>query len=218
MREQILQMIEQEKLIVIVRGVPSDKLIPIAEAMYAGGVRLLEITFDATGKVSSEDTAMNIAALVSHFGNRMAIGAGTVLTPQQVELTHQAGGQFIISPDANPDVIHRTRELEMISMPGALTPNEIQKAHLDGADFVKIFPMTSMGPEYIKAIKAPLSHIKMMAVGGINLSNIPDYLKVGICGFGIGSNITDKKLIDTENYAGLQQLAENYVKVIKGSV
>ena len=98
MREQIIQAVEQEKIIVIVRGIEREKLIPLAEAMYAGGIRLLEVTYSANGKVSEEDTAENIRILAEHFKGRMYIGAGTVLTEKQVELTAQAGGKFIISP------------------------------------------------------------------------------------------------------------------------
>ena len=108
MRDRIIESVLAEKLIVIVRGVEKSKLIPLAEAMYEGGIRLLEVTYDATGKVSDEETAANIKTLADHFGNRMYIGAGTVISPKQVELTKAAGGLFIISPDTNPEVIQKT--------------------------------------------------------------------------------------------------------------
>lgn len=114
MRDTIINAIEQEKLIVIVRGIEREKLIPLAEAMHAGGVRLLEVTYSANGAVSDEDTAENIRILCEHFGDRMYIGAGTVLKPEQVDMTKAAGGQFIISPDAYDVVIKRTRELEAV--------------------------------------------------------------------------------------------------------
>lgn len=215
MREQIIQTIEQEKLVVIVRGVAREKLIPLAEAMYAGGVRLLEITYSANGAVSDEDTAENIRMLAEHFGDRMYIGAGTVIKPEQVELTKKAGGHFIISPDTCEAVIRKTRELEMVSMPGALTATEIQTAHRAGADFVKMFPITSMGTSYVKAVKAPLSHIRLLAVGGVDLENIKDYLKAGVCGFGVGSNIIDKTMLAEEDYTGITALAKAYTEAVK---
>ena len=132
MRAQIIKTVEQEKLIVIVRGVEREKLRPLAEAMYAGGIRLLEITYSANGKVSDADTAENIRLLAEHFAGRMYIGACTVLTEKQVALTAQAGGKFIISPDTCPPVIEKTRELGLVSMPGALTPSEMQIAHRSG--------------------------------------------------------------------------------------
>ena len=215
MREQIIQAVEQEKIIVIVRGVEREKLIPLAEAMYAGGIRLLEITYSANGKVSDEDTAENIRLLAEHFAGRMYIGAGTVLTEKQVELTAQAGGKFIISPDTYPAVIEKTRELGLVSMPGALTPSEMQIAHRNGADFIKIFPITSLGASYVKAVKAPLSHLKMLAVGGVDESNMAEYLKAGVNGFGLGSNIIDKKKIAENDWAGITALAEKYVALVK---
>ena len=198
MREQVIRTIEEEKLVVIVRGVERAKLIPLAEAMYAGGVRLLEVTYSANGSVSDEDTAENIRILADHFQGRMYIGAGTVTKPEQVLLTHKAGGKFIISPDTYEEVIRKTRELEMVSMPGALTPTEAQTAHRAGADFVKLFPISEMGPAYVKAVRAPLSHIKFLAVGGVDLTNIPDYRKAGVRGFGVGSNIIDKKMLQDD--------------------
>ena len=134
MRGKVIQKIEKEKIIAIVRGVESEKLIPFAEAVYAGGIRLLEITYSADGSVSDEETAKNIQKLSEQFDGRMYIGAGTVLTEKQVELTYEAGGKFIISPDTYPEVIRKTRELDMVSMPGALTPSEIQSAHRAGAE------------------------------------------------------------------------------------
>lgn len=215
MKNQIINDIIENKLIVIVRGVKADNLIPLAEAMYEGGIRLIEITYSADGVVSDEDTAKSIASLVNHFGNRMHIGAGTVLTPKQVDLTAEAGGKFIISPDTNEEVIRRTVERGLVSMPGALTPTEIQAAHRFGADFVKLFPVTSLGPDYVKAVKAPLSHIKLLAVGGIDTENLSTYLKAGISGAGIGSNIVNKKLIDTGDFKAITELAKKYVQCVK---
>lgn len=145
----------------------------------------------------------------------MYIGAGTVLTEKQAELTKSAGGRFIISPDTNPNVIKKTKELGMVSIPGALTLSEIQLAHRSGADFVKLFPITNMGVDYVKAVKAPLSHISFLAVGGVNENNIADYMKAGVCGFGIGSNIVSKKLISENNFEAITESAKQYVSAVK---
>ena len=216
MREQVINSVSNEKIIVIVRGVEREKLIPLAEAMYAGGIRLLEITYSATGTPTDAETAENIRMLSEHFEGRMYIGAGTVLTPEQVEYTAKAGGKFIISPDTNPEVIKKTREIGLVSMPGSLTPSEITLAARSGADFVKLFPITSLGVEYVKAVKAPLSHVRLLAVGGVNESNIPDYLKAGVDGFGLGSNIVDKKMINAGDWNGITELAKRYVALVKG--
>lgn len=214
-RKSIIEAIEREKIIVIVRGVVKDKLIPLAEAMYKGGIRLLEITYSADGTVSDEDTSADIEMLAKHFDGRMVIGAGTVLTEKQVELTAKAGGRFIISPDANPEIIKHSIRQGLVSIPGALTPTEIQSAARAGADFVKLFPVMSMGAEYVKAVRAPLSHVKLLAVGGINNRNMREYLNAGAAGFGIGSGIIDKKLLDAGDYDGIAELAKGYAAVIK---
>lgn len=215
MRQKVIETIEKEKIIVIVRGVEKEKLLPLVDAMYKGGIRLLEITFDATGKVSDEQIAECIRMLIEEYQGRMYIGAGTVLTEKQVELVKKAGGCFIISPNSDESVIKKTRELEMVSIPGALTPTEIQTAHSYGADFVKLFPANSFGPEYVKAIKAPLGHIRLAAVGGINENNVAEYLKAGVSGFGVGTNITNKQMIAENDFNGIYELAKRYVNALK---
>ena len=216
MQNLLVKTVNKEKIIVIVRGVDRDSLIPLAEAMYRGGIRLLEITYDAKGVISDAETASRIAMLKQHFGNRMHIGAGTVLTEEQVELTASAGGEFIISPNVNGAVIKKTVGLGLVSMPGALTPSEIVTAHELGAHFVKLFPVAELGASYVKAVRAPLSHIPMLAVGGVDLENIADYLKAGVCGFGIGSSIIDKKMLAEGDLDGITKLAEQYVKAARG--
>ncbi len=215
MRNQTIETILQEKIVVIVRGVERKDLIPLAQAMYDGGIRLLELTYSADGSVPDEENADRIRMLVEHFQGKMLIGAGTVLTEKQVELTKKAGGLFIISPDMCPEVILRTRELDLVSMPGAVTPTEIQTAHKAGADFVKIFPATNLGPAYFKAVKAPLSHIRLMAVGGVKEDNLQSYLASGACGVGLGANIVDKSLIAKGDFAGITALAERYTALVK---
>lgn len=213
MKQTIIQAILEHRLIAILRGIPEEKLIPVAQALHDGGIRLLEITYSADGHIHDEVTAANIQHLAEHFRGAMHIGAGTVLTPEQVALTAQADGQFIISPDTNPAVIAETNRLGLVSIPGALTPSEITAAHRLGADFVKLFPVTGLGPDYIKAIRAPLTHVRLLAVGGIDEANMSAYLAAGVCGFGIGSSLTDKMLIKNSDYAGLTVLAKAYTEV-----
>lgn len=215
MREEIIENICTNKIIAIVRNVPTEKLKQTAEAIIRGGINSLEVTFDATGKTPDEQTAENIAGLVKEFSGAAYIGAGTVLTEKQVFLLKQAGGEFIISPDVRENVIKRTRELDLVSIPGALTPTEIQSAHLYGADFVKLFPISQLGADYAKAIRAPLKHIRMLAVGGVTEQNLSQYLSAGICGFGVGGNIVDLKAIAKNDFALIQSRAEAYVKRIR---
>lgn len=214
MRNTVIGAVEKYGIIAIIRGVSREKLIPLAEALYRGGIRLLEVTYSADGSVSDGKTAESIGELVRHFGGRMLIGAGTVLTVEQVELTAKAGGGFIISPNVDKEVIEATVGLGLVSMPGALTPTEICQADKYGADFVKLFPISDLGSGYVKAVKAPLSHVKLLAVGGITDENMSEYLKAGVCGFGIGSSLTDKKMIAEGDWNGITSLAEKYVAVM----
>ena len=210
--QHTVDMIEQHKIIVIVRGVDGKDLIPLAEAMYAGGIRLMECTFDASGKTPDAVVAGNIEILQQHFGDRMRIGAGTVLSPQQAELVKAAGGSFVISPDTNPEVIKRTKGLGLVSIPGAITPSEITAAHRAGADFVKLFPADLYGAKYIKALKAPLSHIKLLAVGNVTPETAVDYMAAGAHGVCVGSAIVDKKRIASGDLAGITALAKQFTE------
>jgi len=210
-----IKTIEKEKIIVIVRGVAREKLIPMAKAMYRGGIRLIECTYDASGKISDEEIASNIEMLAERFDGKMTVGAGTVLTKKQVELTKEAGGKFIISPDTNPDIIAYTKELGLVSIPGALTPTEASSAHRAGADFIKVFPVNYMGAKYIKDLKAPLSHIRFLAVGGINVDNMREYLDAGACGVGVGSGIVNKKMIEEGDFDAVERFAREYTEKIK---
>lgn len=213
----IIDTIETNKIIVIVRGVARENLIPLAQAMYKGGIRLLECTYDAAGKIPDAEISANIRRLSEHFAGKMTIGAGTVLTERQVELTHNAGGAFIISPDTNADVIRKTKALGLVSIPGAMTPSEAAAAHRAGADFIKVFPVDLCGGvKYIKTLKAPLSHLRLLAVNGITAENMTEYLQAGACGVGVGSGIVNKDLIAAGDFEGITRLAQNYTDRLNG--
>ncbi|WOC76579.1 bifunctional 4-hydroxy-2-oxoglutarate aldolase/2-dehydro-3-deoxy-phosphogluconate aldolase [Intestinibacillus sp. NTUH-41-i26] len=192
MRKNIIQQVELHKLIAIVRGIPHDQCMPLAQALYDGGIRLLEIPFNQQEPDSFLQTARTISDLSNAFSGKLLIGAGTVVSTELVRLAADAGAQYIISPDTKESVIAETRERGLVSMPGAMTPTEITLAHQSGADFVKLFPAGALSVDYFKAVFAPLGHIKYLAVGGINTENIPAFLKAGCCGFGIGGNLVNK--------------------------
>lgn len=214
-KRSVTEMIDKTGLIIIVRGVPSEKLPQLAEALYDGGVRLLEVTFDACGKKTDAETAADIETLVEKFKGRMYIGAGTVLTKEQVRLTKKAGGSFIISPNTDKDVITESQMCGLVSIPGAMTATEINNVHNFGADYVKLFPVTNLGAGYVKAVKAPLGHVKMLAVGGINEKNIGEYLKAGVSGFGVGSNIINGEYLKNNDFKAITELAKKYTEAIK---
>ena len=208
---ETVRIIEEEKVVMIVRGVPLDQLIPLAEAMYRGGIRAMECTYDATGKIPDEEIAATIGKLAEHFEGRMVIGAGTVIRENQVELTAKVGGRFIVSPDMNEAIIRKTKALHLASLPGALTPTEAMTANRAGADFVKLFPISTMGASYLKAVRAPLSHIKFLAVGGVRLENMAEYLAAGAVGFGIGVGDAEKKAIAEGNFDFVEEKCRAFV-------
>ena len=213
--DEIKEVVEREKIIAIVRGIAAEKCMKVADALYEGGIRLMEITFNQKDPSSFQTTADCIAAIGKAYEGRMLVGAGTVITVEQVEMAAKAGAKYIISPDTNVDVIHRTVELGMVSMPGALTPSEVLTAHRAGAGFVKMFPISNFGPAYVKAIRAPISHVKMMAVGGINEKNLADYLQVGMVGAGIGGNLANKTWIDNGEFYKITETAKALVEIAK---
>ena len=213
-KQAVIADINRYKIIAIVRGITGETLVKTAEALYEGGIRLLEITFDQTGKIPASETAEMIADLCRRFEGRMRIGAGTVMTAEQVRTAAAAGAEYMISPDTSREVIEETKRLGAVSIPGALTPTEVATAYAYGADFVKLFPAGELGLSYIKAIRAPLSHIPMLAVGGVNETNMGEFLGAGLAGFGIGSNIVSKKLIEKGDFAALTALAKQYTEQI----
>jgi 2-dehydro-3-deoxyphosphogluconate aldolase/(4S)-4-hydroxy-2-oxoglutarate aldolase len=215
MRDTVIQWTYREKIIAIVRGIEPEKCLKVAQALYDGGIRLMEVTYAQSNPGSWEQTAQAIHDIAKTYEGRMLVGAGTVTSVELVEMTHKAGGLFIISPDCNVDVIRRTRELGMVSMPGALTPTEVMTAHHAGADFVKLFPISDLGVGYLKAIRAPISHVKMMVVGGINEKNIGQYLAAGAVGAGIGGNLANRAWIEAGEFDKITETAKALVRALK---
>lgn len=214
-KEKTIYEIEEKKIIVIVRGIPTEYLVPTAEALIEGGIRLIELPFDAYNRDNDKKTADMMNRMKLLFGERICIGAGTVMDKKQLYLAHEAGAEYIISPNVNADVIMETRRLGMVSIPGALTPSEIQGAVDAGADFVKIFPAGSMGSKYIKAIRGPYNHVRLLAVGGIKAENLEEYLNCSVSGVGVGSCLVDPGLIMSQQFHLLAGRAGEYVKIIK---
>ncbi|MBQ8508685.1 MAG: bifunctional 4-hydroxy-2-oxoglutarate aldolase/2-dehydro-3-deoxy-phosphogluconate aldolase [Clostridia bacterium] len=206
------QIMAEDRLVVILRGVPADMLCDVLDAMNDEGVRLAEITYDTAGRIPAEETAAMIANAVKHTEGRMLIGAGTVLTERQLELTKEAGGRFIISPHTDASLIRRTKELGLVSIPGSQTVSEIVTAMNAGADYIKLFPVSALGPSFVKNVMAPLNTAKLLAVSGANPTNIPDYLAAGCVGFGVGSGIVTPKLCAEGRLDVIAANARTYVK------
>lgn len=184
----------------------------LTESLYKGGIQSIEVTYDQSNPHHMEQTPTAIQKLIERFPEMM-IGAGTVMTPEQVIATRDAGGSFIVSPNTNLSVIQRTKNSGLFSIPGAATPSEIVSAHNAGADLVKVFPAASLGCQYIRDVCSPLSHIPLLATGGIDLSNFGDFLGAGCCGAGIGSTLCDRELIRNREWHKLTNLAEQFCAI-----
>ncbi|GHV12637.1 2-dehydro-3-deoxy-phosphogluconate aldolase [Spirochaetia bacterium] len=215
MREKVIQSILEHKIIAIVRGMEEKVILPLAEALLAGGISMMEITFNQAKPETFGATARSIAAIRETFAERLLAGAGTVISEAQVDTASNAGALYIISPNTNTSVIRRTREKGLVSLPGAMTPSECLTAHEAGADFVKLFPAGDLGTGYLKAIKAPLSHIKFLAVGGINEKNAADFIKAGALGLGVGGNLVNKDWIAAGEWNKISALAAELVKAVQ---
>jgi len=214
--EKVRETIVREKLVAIIRGIEPNRIVATAEALYRGGIHLVEVTYDQTSDETREASLGSIRTLAKELEGRVLAGAGTVLTVEQACRAVEAGALYIVSPDTNPEVIRQTRALGALSIPGAFTPTEIAAAHAAGADFVKLFPAGNLGSEYVKAIRAPLSHILLLAVGGVDVDNIPAFLKAGVAGFGIGGNLVDKRLVKEGRFDEIEARAGAFVRAVRG--
>jgi 2-dehydro-3-deoxyphosphogluconate aldolase/(4S)-4-hydroxy-2-oxoglutarate aldolase len=217
MRERIIERIMKRKIIAIVRGIEAENNLRVAKALYEGGIDLVEVTFNQSKPKDFGRTASAIRAIVEYFGDKVLAGAGTVTTPALVEMAMAAGAGYIVSPDTNPRVIQKTRELDLVSIPGAMTPTEILTAHESGADFVKLFPAGNLGLSYLKAVKAPLSHVRLVATGGVNEKNIREFLDAGAVGAGIGGNLVSKAWIDAGDFDKITAAARECVAASQAS-
>ncbi|MCG9787968.1 bifunctional 4-hydroxy-2-oxoglutarate aldolase/2-dehydro-3-deoxy-phosphogluconate aldolase [Vibrio mediterranei] len=213
MRQTTIAAIEEHQVFAIVRGLDPDNVRPTMEALYSGGIRLVEVTFDR--KNGDETTLAALDILASEFQDKLIFGAGTVTTVEQVKAVKAMGGQFIVSPDFNADVVKATRECDMVSLPGVMTPTEAVQANEAGADFIKLFPGGLLGPEYLAALSAPLSDLKFIAVGGVDADNIPDFAKAGAVGFGIGSNLVNNTLVANNEFEKIYQNACRFKQAIE---
>lgn len=204
----VLQQILDDKLVAILRGCDPDRVPDIAAALYDGGVRLLEITLNSPGALGA------IRQVAATMGDRLLVGAGTVLTPEEAAAAIGAGARFILSPSLDIATIQQTRRLGAVSIPGAFTATEILSAYRNGADIVKVFP-ASVGVHYFRDLRGPLPQIPLMPTGGVNLDNIRDFQKAGAVAFGIGSALVPSGQETTKE--ALQQLtakAAAYVQAL----
>lgn len=199
-----LNQILEHKIVAIIRGANPADVLKITDALYAGGVRILEIT------MNSDDPLTVIKEVAAKYGDKMVIGAGTVLDGETAKQAVAAGAKFVLSPIVSEDVIKTAQSLGVVSIPGAFTATEIYNAYKMGADIIKVFPANS--PSYIKDIRGPLPQIPLLPTGGISIDNIKDFKKAGAVGFGIGSALVNTKVAVTPAY--LSELTENAKKLV----
>ena len=215
MKNEIIKNVYQKKIIAIVRGLSKEEAVDTAKALAAGGINMVEVTFDQTSTDGYKATLEAVETIASTMQGAVYVGAGTVLSIEQVDLAYKAGAQYIITPSVDTAVIKHANELGMVTMPGAMSPTEIEEAYKAGADFVKVFPGGNLGADYIKAVKAPLKHISLLAVGGVNLDNIESFKKAGVVGFGLGGNLVNQTLIKAGNFDEITKIAKAYVSAVE---
>lgn len=214
---EIMELIEQNRVIAIVRGMHPDQMAPLARALERGGIRMMEITFNQNAPETFQNTVNAIRTLSQNMRD-MAIGAGTVMTLEQLHMAADVGARYIISPDVNPALIAETKRLGLTSLPGAMSPTEIVTAWNAGADAVKVFPIGDLGVGYLKAIRAPLSHIPLIAVGGVNERNCADFLRAGAIGVGVGGQLVNREWIDAGEFYKIASLAGKIAQAAQNAV
>ena len=212
MKEEIVKAVHDGRIIAIIRGFAPDVCLNLAEAYFKGGIRLVEVTFSQKAPETWKDTAAAISAIKARFGGEVHAGAGTVLTEEQLTMCQDAGGEYMITPNVNTALIRSCVAKGLVAMPGALTPSEAVDAWEAGASFVKIFPAGSLGPGYVKALRAPLSHIPFLAVGGISPDNVAEFMRVGCVGAGVGGNLTNKEWIAAGAWDRIADVARQLVE------
>jgi 2-dehydro-3-deoxyphosphogluconate aldolase/(4S)-4-hydroxy-2-oxoglutarate aldolase len=198
-------------IIAIIRGFEPDVCLRLSEAYVKGGIDMVEVTFNQKDPRSWKDTAAAIRSIKDHFAGSVKVGAGTVLTEEQLLMCEDAGGEYMVTPNVNTSLIRKCVADGLMAMPGAITPTEAVDAFNAGASYVKLFPAGVFGPEYVKALVAPLSHIPFLAVGGIGPHNIADFIKAGCVGAGVGGNLTNKEWISNGEWDKITDAAASLV-------
>ena len=201
----VLEILERHKIVAIVRLDDLSTARQITEALVEGGIRAIEFT------LTNPDAVSTIAAMRQSVDATVAIGAGSVIKPDQVRAVADAGAQFVVSPVSKRDVIAACLERELPAMPGAFTPTEIQQAWEWGASVVKVFPANHLGKSYIKDVKAPLPHLRLMPTGGVNADNLREFLDQGAFAVGVGSSLINNDAVADRDWKRLRENAQGYV-------
>jgi len=210
MAKEIRDRLEALGLIPVLRAKSSAEAHALIEALFAGGVTVVEVTMTVPGAVSV------IQSLRTMYGDRLLLGAGTVLDAGQCAAAIDAGAEFIVSPSLHSEVIAKTKEFGKVSIPGALTPTEVVTAWNLGADYVKVFPCSAVGgASYLKALKAPLPHIRLIPTGGVTLETASQYLKAGAAALGVGGDLVNSAALEQGKPEVIVETARKYLEIIR---
>jgi 2-dehydro-3-deoxyphosphogluconate aldolase / (4S)-4-hydroxy-2-oxoglutarate aldolase len=208
-REQHLQRVLDCGIVAVVRFSAPEPLVGVVEALQVGGVTVAEVTFTVPGALDV------IRAAKQKLGDRVLLGAGTVLDPETARAAILAGAEFIVAPSLSLDVIRVCRRYDKLVMPGAFTPTEVLTAWEAGADVVKVFPADVVGPAFFKALRGPLPQVKLMPTGGVDLTTAAEFLKAGAVCLGVGGQLVDPKAVAAGDFARITQTAKQYVEIVK---
>lgn len=209
-RQQIKAAMVDIGIVPVVRTTSAETAIKAIEAIYRGGIRSAEITMTVPGAVRA------LEKVADQFGDKIVLGAGTVLDPETARICMLAGAQFFVTPSLKTSTIEMANRYSKVICPGALTPTEVLTAWEAGADIVKVFPCGNMGgPKYIKALKGPFPHIEMVPTGGVNLETAGEFLKAGACAVAVGGELVDAKLIKEGKYDEIEARARQYLAIIQ---
>ena len=191
-------------VIAIMRAKTSDQLLKAADAIKAGGMNAIEVTMTTPNALDV------ISNAVERYGSEVLFGVGSVLDPESARIAILAGAQFVVCPTLNVKTIELCRRYSIPVMPGAFTPSEILRAWETGADIVKVFPASVGGPSYIKAVKAPMPQVKLMPVGGVNLTTTSEFIRAGCDVVAVGSALVDQNLLDERKFTTITERAVRF--------
>lgn len=217
MESSVCQRMKEAGFVAIARDLPKPLIGRTVQALLAGGLTFLEITYCQDQPDTLERTREAIEEAVRAGAGKMCVGAGTVLTAEQARVACEAGAQYIISPGFYPEVVRETKRQGMASIPGALTPTEIATAWAAGADMVKLFPADDLGCHYIRNIRVPLGHIPLLCTGGVNLETIPGFFAAGAAAVGGGVTVLKPECIAQERFDEITRLAALHVEAVRNS-
>jgi 2-dehydro-3-deoxyphosphogluconate aldolase/(4S)-4-hydroxy-2-oxoglutarate aldolase len=196
-------------IVAILRATSGELLVDVAQALHDGGIDVIEVTFTVPRVLDI------ISAMRNNLGDRILLGAGTVLDAESARAAMLAGAEFIVTPTVCRPAIEVCRRYDKLVMAGAFTPTEILTAWEAGSDIVKVFPADVGGPNYLKAIHGPLPHVRLLPTGGVNLNTLGDFMRAGASAVGLGTALVEKDALQRRDLQRIRDLATEYVQRLR---